>query len=102
MVALQCGLPTRRELYERLSYAELLELEGEYNREPWGEWRADLRAGIVAAAAVSPHLKRGSVARPIDYMPFEKKRSRGQTPKQQKAVMQSIADSMKRRKAKRG
>ncbi len=70
MWALQCGCASRRELYARLTWRELRELEIAYDVEPWGETRADLRAGIIATAAVSPHVKRGSQPRPIDFMPF--------------------------------
>jgi len=101
MVALQCGLPTRRELYQRLSFAELMELESVYSIDPWGEHRADLRAGIIAAATVSPHLKRGAKASPVDFMPYATKQKK-QTPKQQDAIMRAIGESMKTRKAKHG
>jgi hypothetical protein len=30
-----------------------------YRRNPWGEWRADLRAGIIASATVSPWCGKG-------------------------------------------
>ena len=70
MWALQCGCASRREFYERLTWRELRELEIAYGLEPWGETRADLRAGIIASASVAPHVRRGSNPKPIDFMPF--------------------------------
>lgn len=70
MWALQCGCVSRREFYARLDWWELRELEIAYSLEPWGETRADLRAGIVASAAVAPYSKKGHTPRPVDFMPF--------------------------------
>lgn len=42
--------------------------------DPWGEWRADLRAGTIASTLVNLKLRKG--AKPysaLDFMPFEDK-----------------------------
>ena len=59
-----------------------------YGLDPWGEERKDLRAGIIAAAAVAPYAKQGHTPRPSDFMPTfgEAKRQRAEQPL---AVMQS-------------
>ena len=89
MWALQCGCASRREFYRRLTWRELRELEIAYGIEPWGETRADLRAGIVASAAVAPHCKRGQQPRPIDFMPYMQEDVR--KPKKSLAQMKAIA-----------
>lgn len=41
-----------------------------YNLEPWGETRADLRAGIVAAAVRNGLRAKGTRSfKPVDFMP---------------------------------
>jgi hypothetical protein len=53
-----------------MSSREFAEWMAYYALEPWGEERADLRAGIVAAAAIAPWTKKGSTPpRPSDFMP---------------------------------
>lgn len=44
-----------------------------YGIDPWGEERADLRAGIIASAAISPYCKKGQTPQPIDFMPFARR-----------------------------
>ena len=91
-LALKIGCASRRELYERVTRQELQELEALYQIDPWGEARADLRAGIVAAAAVSPYLKRGRKASPTDFMPkFGKRPIRQQDHAEMKAIALSLA-----------
>lgn len=54
---------TRRQLLEWLEFDEI---------DPFGEERADLRAGIVAAAVTEPHRdpeKRSDPFTPADFMP---------------------------------
>jgi len=91
MVALQCGYPSRRLLYDELTYEELREIEVAFAQEPWGEGRADLRAGIVAAAAVSPYARRGHTPKPIDFMPYAQRQLAGK-PKQDEETMKKIAE----------
>ncbi len=69
-----------------------------YGIEPWGEWRADLRMGILATAVVAPHLKPGAKTKPADFMPDfmpdftkNKKKKPKQTPEEQAAVFRQAA-----------
>jgi len=69
-----------REISEWLAYQRI--------RGPLGPERADLAAGIIAAASVSPHLKKGARVAPVDFMPFSKRhRGRGMSNTQLKAVL---------------
>lgn len=55
--------------------------------EPFGdEWR---QAGVIAAAAISPHMRRGSDVDAEDFMPLEKNRPQHHT---------QIADNVRRLK----
>ena len=49
---------------------ELVEWQTFATEEPIGEFRGDLRAGIIAAAIVS--AVGGRAARPVEFMPFYK------------------------------
>ena len=45
-----------------------------YEAEPWGEDRADLRAGIIASTLANIHRGRdGHVFTPVDFMPYTKR-----------------------------
>ena len=47
-----------------------------YSQEPWGDWRADLRAGIVASTLANIHRKPKAPAfTPQDFMPFAPKQA---------------------------
>lgn len=64
---------TTREIVEWLLYEQI---------EPFGEWRADLRAGIVASTFVNLHRPRGRRAlSPQEFMPRFGE-SRRQSPEQ--------------------
>lgn len=42
-----------------------------YAQDPWGEFRADLRAGIVASTLANIHRKpRAPAFLPVDFMPY--------------------------------
>lgn len=73
------------ELLSRISSRELSEWMEYAKLEPFGEERADLRAGIVAATVANAHRKRGARAlRPADFMPrWEAEQGRPQTPEEQ-------------------
>lgn len=55
-----------RELLDSMDAAELHDWMEFYEAEPWGEDRADLRAGIVAATVAGCH---GIKCRPSDFLP---------------------------------
>lgn len=67
------------QLLRELDSAELTEWMAYEQMEPFGETRADLRAGIVASTVANhgmAELKRP--ARPSDYMPFIEKQDSSQ------------------------
>jgi hypothetical protein len=47
--------------------------------EPWGEERADLRAGIVAATIANLFRRKGRTLKPRDFMPKFKRVRKVQT-----------------------
>ena len=65
---------TLSELRATLSYAEFQEWCGYYKIEPWGEDRADLRAGIIASTianyAGKLRAEGADPALPADFMPY--------------------------------
>ncbi len=64
---------TIQELRAVLTYAEFQEWCLYYQIEPWGEDRADLRAGIVASTLHNVYaawVGSDATARPADYMPY--------------------------------
>ena len=66
-MALGC---TVRELLHGIESKELAEWQAYYNLEPWGEERADLRAGIVASTIANVFRGKGSPPKkPKDFMP---------------------------------
>jgi Protein of unknown function (DUF4035) len=62
------------ELKWRMSAAELQRWWAFYQVEPWGEWRGDLRMGILASALVNCWTSgKGRRTKPSDFLPaFEK------------------------------
>lgn len=62
------------EMLSRMSAAELTEWMAFYKLEPFGDERADLRAGVVAATIVNVHRtsKNDPIAQPMDFMPLSK------------------------------
>jgi len=65
---------TLQELRAVLSYAEFQEWCLYYQIEPWGDERADLRAGIVASTIANyagrQRADGADPALPVDYMPY--------------------------------
>lgn len=57
------------ELLAVLSSEELTEWAAFYQIEPFGEYREDLRAGIVASTLANIHAKKGHSFKPKDFMP---------------------------------
>ena len=66
------------ELLTVISSDELTEWAAYYQLEPFGEYRGDLRAGIVASTLANIHAKKGHSFTPADFMqrfqPAEAKR----------------------------
>ena len=73
LLALAMGR-TLGELGEQMTGEEFGYWSALYRSDPWGEQRADLRAGIVAATVANYAGKmrgeRSEPARPSDYMPY--------------------------------
>ena len=72
-LALAMGMPVRT-LEKQMGSDELTEWQAFYQLEPWGDIRADFRAGIIASVLANSH--RGSHAPPFspqDFMPFVEK-----------------------------
>jgi hypothetical protein len=60
-----------RELLARLDSHELSEWMAYYRLEPFGEVRADVRAGIVASTLANVHRKRSAPPfSPLDFLAF--------------------------------
>ena len=69
-LALALGLPVR-ELLSRIGSDELTEWMAFYQLEPFGDFRADVRSGIVAATfANANRAKDAQPFTPEDFMPF--------------------------------
>jgi hypothetical protein len=65
---------TVEELSGRMSSRELSEWAAYFAIEPFGEERADLRAGIVASTIANVHAgRKGKPFAPVDFMPFQER-----------------------------
>ena len=79
-----------------LQYAEWVMY---YQVDPFGEQRADLRAGIIASTMSNRwRVKHEQSVQPIDFMPFAK--SQEQTPEEIKLHLRSILTQVTQCKAK--
>ena len=70
---------TVKELLSRIDSHELAEWLAYYEMCPWGEERADLRTGIVAATLVNVN---GGRAKPSDFLPAFGQTKPEQTPEE--------------------
>ena len=74
-LALKMG-KTVQELYEQMSAYEFSLWAALYAVDPWGEERADYRAGLTISQLVNisgKYIPRGKEVKPSDFMPFQKK-----------------------------
>ena len=79
-------------MLRELSCRQYLDWQIIYGIEPWGEWRSDLRMGILASAVIAPHAKKGKEPEPKDFMPdFTESKKAKQTPEQQAQIFQRVA-----------
>jgi hypothetical protein len=60
---------TRSELLSRTTVREREEWAAYFDVEPWGEERADLRAGIIASTVANVNRGRRKPFKPSDFMP---------------------------------
>lgn len=64
-----------REAQTRIDSREFAEWRCYYELEPWGEERADLRAGIIASTVYNIGKGKGRMLSPADFMPkFDRRR----------------------------
>ena len=92
---------TVRELLGRIDSHELSEWQAYYTLDPFGEERADLRAGIIASviANVNRDPKKGPPFKPSQFMPLiEEEEKVEQTQEVQMSVLASIARAAKSQK----
>jgi hypothetical protein len=77
-----------RELFLTVSSEELTMWRAFDLREPIGDWRADLAAGIVTSTFANIHRKEGAPAfAPVDFMPLVEKKKESVAEKLRKALM---------------
>lgn len=70
------GIPNVDDLLASMTSRQLAEWQAYFGIEPWGEDRADLRAGIVASTVANfagKSLKDDAKVTPADFMPYQKK-----------------------------
>lgn len=91
------------ELKATLTSAELTDWIAYFNLEPFGEERADLRAGIVASTIYNVNRGKGRAMHPIDFMPkFDDSTRVKKTPEQVWNVLESFTKDYQKAKEKRG
>lgn len=86
-------------MMEEITWSQLLEWQAYYAIEPWGEERADLRAGIVASTMGNLWSKRR--VSPRDFMPDFGRRTRRQAPEQIASVLSMAARAAKAAKERK-
>jgi hypothetical protein len=91
---------TVREARRRCDAPEFALWRAYFEIDPWGEERADLRAGFTSAILVNAHSKKGSRrAKPTDFL-LSKKAEESQTVKaaKERGLFMRIADWFKTKK----
>jgi hypothetical protein len=80
-LALALGCPVR-EMLASMGSDELTEWMAYYQLEPFGDYRADYRSGVVASTFANAHRANdANPFRPEDFMPFlEKKKPQEEIP----------------------
>ena len=90
-LALALGRVDVDAMLAELDAQELMRWLGYHQLEPWGEERADLRAGIVASTIANVHRGKGKAPfRVRDFMPRFRKAVK-QTPEQMAAILTMAA-----------
>lgn len=75
-------------MYAALTAEELLEWETLYAIDPWGEYRADLRNGLLCSLTDACHRAKGKPAPPLEYMPIVERLT--EKPQQSQEQMKAI------------
>tara|TARA_Y100000310_G_scaffold112096_1_gene110523 strand:- start:215 stop:535 length:321 start_codon:yes stop_codon:yes gene_type:complete len=94
-LALALGM-TVSEMLQKMSSAELTDWLAYWRLDPFGEERADLRAGIVAATTANVWAGKGKRAKPADFMPKFDTPSKRQTADQMRAQFRLAAAAFNR------
>lgn len=93
-LALSLGWPSVAWGLAHISARELAEWEAYYRLEPFGEERADLRAGIIAATEANAHRdakKHRKAYEPGDFMPRFDLQQKKQSPQQTREFARMMA-----------
>ncbi len=78
----------------RCNSRQFAEWQAYYQLEPWGEERADLRAGIIASTIANVNRGKGQRAfTPSDFMPEFNKPIRRQSQSDMAAILNTMVDS---------
>lgn len=64
----ELGGHTVAELAEIMGSREFVAWMELYRESPWGDYRADLRAGVIAATVYNVHRTKGGPAKPGDFV----------------------------------
>ena len=97
-LAIALGYADVSGLLDCLTHRQLLEWVAYFEREPWGEARADTRTAIVAATAYNMQRGRGQPARQVaDFMAHKPSRAES-TPANIAALKAALIVNAKRAK----
>ena len=92
MLAFQA--PTERALFDMMSLRDINDWIIYYGLEPWGEERADLRAGIISHVVANCNRGKGTKSfKPSDFMPDFVGDSKKQTPDQMWSQAQAMSEA---------
>ena len=85
---------TVRELLSRIDSKELSEWAAFYSIEPFGYFRSDMQAGIIASTIANCNRQKNSRSfKPMDFMPFGNHvKQNVMSGEEMKAVMMGIAE----------
>jgi|TARA_R100001530_G_scaffold41605_1_gene31811 hypothetical protein len=99
-LAIALGM-TVGEMLRKMSSSEMADWIAFWRLDPWGEERADLRSGIIAAVTANVWSGKGRKAKPADFMPnfVEPDRPR-QSMESQKAIFSQAAMAFSRVRAR--
>ena len=87
---MQLGLPHPDYLLKLLTPQQWLDWQAYYRVDPWGGFRGDVQAAIVASAAVSPHVKKPMP--PSKFLPsWSRPKNKRMSQKQLFTEMQTVA-----------
>ena len=80
-LAIALGSPHPDYILSQISSRQFSEWIAYQNIEPFGEWRADLRSGIIASTIANANRgKKQTAVKPSDFMPEFKKRQKQHGP----------------------